>query len=46
MNSNMEHHLRERFEVFVRKVFRDLHDGEKLGQEPYLEYLCHELEQK
>jgi hypothetical protein len=43
--NNMERALRQSFEVFVRKVFRDLHDGETLGQEPYLEYLCHELEQ-
>jgi predicted phage terminase large subunit-like protein len=44
MNTEMEYHLRESFEFFVMKVFRDLHDGEKLGKQPYIEYLCRELE--
>jgi hypothetical protein len=44
MNTEMERLLRENFEFFVIKVFRDLHDGEKLGQQRYIEYLCRELE--
>jgi predicted phage terminase large subunit-like protein len=40
----MECLLRDNFEFFVMKVFRDLHNGEKLGNQPYIEYLCRELE--
>ena len=45
MNAEIESLLRENFEFFVTKVFRDLHDGEKLDVHPYIEYLCSELEQ-
>jgi hypothetical protein len=36
--------LRDNFEFFASKVFRDLHDREKLGKQAYIEYLCAELE--
>src|SRR5262245_56584078 len=44
MNAEIEHRLRESFEFFVNKVFIDLHE-EKLGHQPYIEYLCHEFEE-
>jgi hypothetical protein len=34
----------EKFELFVRMVFRGENDGTELGDEPYLLFLCHELE--
>src|SRR5262249_37142501 len=34
--------LREDFLSFVRKAFREKH-GEKLGKQPYIDYLCSEL---
>jgi len=45
MTPEMESLLREKFEIFVMKVFRNLHGGEKLGRQPYIEYLCGELEE-
>jgi predicted phage terminase large subunit-like protein len=44
MNSHTKTLLRDNFEFFVMKVFQDLHDGNKLGSQPYIEYLCHEFE--
>ena len=43
MKAEIEALLRENFEFFVSKVFRDLHDGEKLDPQAYIEYLCGEL---
>ncbi len=37
--------IRIDFGSFVRKAFRHAHDGEKLGDDPYIDFLCHELEQ-
>ena len=34
MTAEMERLLRESFEFFVIKVFRDLHGGERLGKQP------------
>jgi predicted phage terminase large subunit-like protein len=45
MLSSVEKLVRDDFTSFVRKVFREEHDGLKLGKEKYLSYLCHELEQ-
>jgi hypothetical protein len=45
MKPEIESLLRENFEAFVMKVFRSLHDGEKLGPQSYIEYLCHELKE-
>lgn len=36
--------IRIDFASFVRKAFYDDHNGQKLGKEPYIDYLCHELE--
>jgi predicted phage terminase large subunit-like protein len=44
MTAEMERLLRESFEFFVIKVFRDLLGGERLGKQPYIEYLCRQLE--
>jgi hypothetical protein len=44
MTAEIERLLRDNFEFFVIKVFRDLHDEEKLGRQPYIEYLCRQLE--
>lgn len=35
--------IREDFALFVRKAFAFNHGGEPLGKEPYIDYLCHEL---
>src|ERR1700684_3684080 len=35
--------IRADYGSFVRRVFRYMHDGETLGEEPYIDYLCHEL---
>lgn len=39
-----ENLIRDDFPSFVRKAFRYDHDGRKLGNEPYINYLCNELE--
>jgi predicted phage terminase large subunit-like protein len=36
--------IRRDFGSFVRKAFRYTHDGKKLGNELYVDYLCYELE--
>ena len=36
--------IRKDFPSFVRKAFRFLHDGESLGRQPYVDYLCYELQ--
>ena len=32
------------FELFARMCFRFLHNGRELGSDPYLRYLCRQLE--
>jgi predicted phage terminase large subunit-like protein len=44
MLSQAKQLLRTDFETFIRKAFRHDHDGKKLGEAPYIDYLCHELE--
>ena len=34
--------IRERFEAFVSYAFWKVH-GERLGPQPYVQYLCHEI---
>ena len=36
--------IRTDFLSFVRKAYRHDHDGNKLGREKYIDYLCHELD--
>src|SRR5450759_1882474 len=36
--------IRTDFASFVRKAFRFIHDGKKLGDQHYIDYLCFELE--
>jgi predicted phage terminase large subunit-like protein len=36
--------IRTDFSSFVRKAFRHAHDGTKLGDHAYVDYLCHELQ--
>jgi predicted phage terminase large subunit-like protein len=36
--------IRTDFASFVRKAFHYIHDGRKLGKQPYVDYLCFELE--
>jgi predicted phage terminase large subunit-like protein len=36
--------IRTDFKSFVRKAFSFIHDGRKLGNQPYVDYLCFELE--
>src|SRR5579863_3275985 len=36
--------IRTDFASFVRKAFYDDHGGKKLGNEPYIDYLCFELD--
>jgi predicted phage terminase large subunit-like protein len=36
--------IRKDFASFVRKAFSDDHGGTKLGHEPYIDYLCFELD--
>ena len=44
MLHNPEAVIRNDFASFVRKAFFHDHDHNKLGKEPYIDYLCHELE--
>jgi predicted phage terminase large subunit-like protein len=39
-----ENIIRNDFASFVRKAFSYDHDGQKLGKERYIDYLCHELD--
>lgn len=39
-----EHIIRNDFASFVRKAFSYEHDGQTLGKERYIDYLCHELD--
>ena len=36
--------IRTDFKSFVRKAFSFIHDGKKLGNQPYVDYICFELE--
>lgn len=36
--------IRRDFRSFVGWAYRYTHDGKKLGNEPYIDYLCHKLE--
>jgi len=36
--------IRSDFRSFVRKAFRFIHDGQTIGKQPYVDYLCCELE--
>jgi predicted phage terminase large subunit-like protein len=36
--------IRTDFRSFVRKSFRFIHDGQTIGKQPYIDYLCCELE--
>lgn len=36
--------LREDFEIFARKVFRELNEADEIGEDPYLTILWHRLE--
>jgi predicted phage terminase large subunit-like protein len=36
--------IRTDFASFVRKAFRFIHDGNKLGNQPYVDHICFELE--
>ena len=36
--------IRSDFRSFVRKAFRFIHDGQTIGDQPYVDYLCCELE--
>jgi predicted phage terminase large subunit-like protein len=43
MKVNVDSIIRVDFASFVRQAFQFLHDGEKFGRQPYIEYLCSEL---
>src|SRR6266404_6774360 len=40
-----ENLIRNDFASFVRKAFREDHDGKMLGKAPYINYMCFQLEQ-
>jgi predicted phage terminase large subunit-like protein len=44
MNINADLIIKKDFRSFVRKAFQFQHNGESLGQQSYIDYLCHELE--